>query len=337
MSTDPHPHEAVVAWGWYVDGLKQPMDDLHTATERAKVGHGFIWMGLKDPTVEQMEHFGTQFNLHPLAMEDAVEGHFRSKLENFDDSLFVVLNTVAYSPHDRLTDTSEVVSTGQIMVFLGQNFVLTVRRGEQSPLRTLRHELEAEPELLAGGPHVVLYKVCDRVVDDYMQVVTDIEDDLDDIEESIFAPEGALHLERVYQLKREVIEFRRAVVPLSAPLAALMTRDLALIPNDSKAYFREVADHHTEAREAVASYDEVLTNLLQAGIARLSMKDNQDMRKISAAVAVLAVPTLVGAIYGMNFDHMPELHLRYGYFITLGAMAVIMVVLLIAFRRNRWL
>lgn len=329
--------DSMVAWAWYVDGIKQDVDELHHAVERAKVGEGFMWLGLKDPTDEDMADFARQFDLHPLAIEDAVEGHTRSKLEMFESTLFMVVSTVAYVEHAELTATAEVVSTGQIMVFMGSNFVLTVRRGEQSPLRDLRSSLEGRPDFLRQGPHVVLYSVLDRVVDDYLQVVADIEEDLDDIEEAIFAPGGTMELEKVYQLKREVIEFRRSVTPLALPLSNLAGREVPIIPKKARAYFREVSDHHTEAREAVASFDEVLTNLLQAGLARASVKDNQDMRKISAAVAILAVPTTIGAIYGMNFDNMPELRTQYGYFIVLGIMALSMIVLYVAFRRNKWL
>ena len=148
--------DSVVAWGWYVNGVRQPGDDLHVATERAKVGDGFVWLGLKDPTDEDMAHFANQFHLHPLAIEDAVEGHTRSKLEFFDDTVFAVLGTVAYVDTSAAEDSAEVVSTGQIMAFLGPNFVMTVRRGEQSPLKTIRHELENHPEFLGDGPHVVL-------------------------------------------------------------------------------------------------------------------------------------------------------------------------------------
>ena len=329
--------DSVVAWAWYVEGVRQDVDDLHVAVEGAQVGEGFVWLGLKDPTDEDMLQFARRFHLHPLAIEDAVEGHTRSKLEVFGDTLFAVISTVAFVEHGEITETSEIVTTGQIMVFLGENFVLTVRRGEQSPLRDLRSWLETRPEFLKLGPHIVLYSVLDRVVDDYMQVVADIEEDVDDLEEIVFAPNGTVQLPQVYQLKREVIEFRRAVSPLSLPLSVLAARDMPFVPEDSRAYFREVADHHTEAREAVGSFDDVLTTLLQAGLARLSVKDNQDMRKISSAVAILAVPTVIGAIYGMNFAHMPELDHRYGYFITLGVMATLMAVLYLVFRRNRWL
>ena len=330
--------DSIVAWAWYVNGIRQDVDDLGTAVSRAKVDDGFLWLGLKDPTDDDMAHFARQFDLHALAIEDAVEGHTRSKLEVFDDNtLFMVISTVAYVEHDQITETAEIVSTGQIMVFVGSNFVLTVRRGEQSPLQNLRASLEQRPKFLSRGPHIVLYAVLDTVVDDYKQVVADMEEDLNEIEEAVFAPRGTNELGQVYQLKREIIEFRRALSPLALPLTHLASRSMPGIPAKSQAYFREVADHHTEIREAVASFDDVLTNLLQAGLARLSMKDNQDMRKISAAVAILAVPTTLGALWGMNFEYMPELGWRYSYFVVLGVMLTTMVFLFIAFRRNKWL
>ncbi|WP_203568304.1 magnesium/cobalt transporter CorA [Aestuariimicrobium ganziense] len=329
--------DSVVAWGWYLDGVRQPVHTLKVAVERAHAGEGFVWLGLKDPTDEDMAGFARRFDLHPLAIEDAVEGHTRSKLEQFHPTLFAVLSTVAYVEHETLTEFSEIVSTGQIMVFVGEQMVLTVRRGEHTPLRHLRAELEANPELLARGPSYVLYRIFDTVVDEYQRVVAQIERDVDSVEELVFSRQGAHEVDRVYQLKRELIDFRRSVVPLAAPLNALATREFTAVPQHDRDYFREVADHHTEIRESVASFDDVLSTLLQASLARASVADNQDMRKISAAVAILAIPTTIGAIYGMNFDNMPELRTQNGYFVVLAVMLVSMVVAYLFFRRNRWL
>jgi magnesium transporter len=231
-----------------------------------------------------------------------------------------------------------VVATGQVMVFLGEHFVITVRRGEHAQLSTLRRTLEADPTRLARGPSEVLYAIADKIIDDYLAVVAEIENDINEIESLVFARHGKREeVDRVYQLKRELIEFKRCVMPLGAPLVRLATRELPVIPPEAKAYFRELADHHTEAREAVAAFDEVLTSILQAGLARASVADNEDMRRISGWVAIVVVPTLVAGIYGMNFDNMPELHWRYGYFGILGVMLLIMISLYIGFKRNRWL
>lgn len=329
--------DSVVAWGWYVDGVRQDEPNLQEAVDRSREGRGFVWLGLKDPTDEDMAGFARQFDLHPLAIEDAVEGHTRSKLEHFHPTLFAVVSTVAYVEHATVTETSEIVSTGQIMVFVAENLVMTVRRGEHTPLRALRASLEADPEYLSLGPGYVLYRIVDTVVDEYMRVVAELESDVDEVEELVFGRHGTQEVNRVYQLKRELIEFRRSVVPLATPLNALATREFSAIPAQTRHYFREVADHHTECREALASFDDVLSTLLQAALARASVTDNQDMRKISAAVAILAIPTTIGAIYGMNFTHMPELSTRYGYFVVLGVMLLAMVIAYLSFKRNRWL
>ena len=335
--TPPRTADSVVAWAWYVDGVRRPVADLATAARQALAGQGFVWLGLKDPLDEDLEALADQFDLHPLAVEDAAHGHRRSKLEVFGETLFMVLSTVAYVDHEELTETSEVVATGQVMVFLGERFVITVRRGEHAQLSSMRRALEADPERLARGPSEVLYALADKIIDDYLGVVAEFETDIDETETRVFSRGGQHEVDRVYQVKRELIEFKRSVLPLGAPLMRLATRDLPGVPADSRAYFRELADHHTEAREAVASFDEVLSSILQAGVARASVADNEDMRKISAWVAIVAVPTMVAGVYGMNFDYMPETQWRYGYFAVLGLIAVIMTVLYLGFKRNRWL
>ena len=331
------PPSSVIAWGWYVDGVRHPCADLSTAARHARAGEGFVWLGLKDPEDADLEALSPQFDLHPLAIEDAVHGHTRSKLEMFGDDLFMVLSTVAYVDHEELTETSEIVATGQMMVFLGHHFVITVRRGEHAQLSRLRKQLEADPERLARGPSEVLYAIADKIIDDYLEVVSEFEQDLDEVETRVFSRQGQYEVDRVYQLKRELIEFKRSVMPLGGPLLRLATRELPVIPASAQAYFRELADHHTEAREAVASFDEVLSSILQASLTRASVADNVDMRRISAWVAIIAVPTMVAGIYGMNFDNMPELRWQYGYFAVLILLAVVMISLYAGFKRNKWL
>lgn len=326
-----------MAWAHYMDGAKQNENDLDRAAQRALDGHGFVWLGLKDPTDEDLKHFAVLFNLHALAIEDAVEGHTRSKLEQFEDTLFMVLSTIAYAEHDAVTATSEIITTGQIMIFVGEHFVLTVRRGDQSQLGPLRTKLESDPELLARGPWGVLYAIADKVIDDYLAVVAEMSEDVDEIEERVYARQGRNEVDATYQLKRELIEYRRAVVPLGIPLQWLASRTLSVIPAEAQPYFRELADHHVQAREAVASSDEVLSSILDASVARISVADNEDTRKISAWVAIVVVPTMIAGIYGMNFEHMPELHWRYGYFGVLGVMLLIMIGLYLGFKRNHWL
>ncbi len=329
---------SVVAWGWYVNGRRQPVADLDTAARRACAGEGFVWLGLKDPTDADLEALSPQFDLHPLAIEDAVHGHSRSKLEMFGDDLFMVISTVAYVEHDKFTDSSEIVSTGQVMVFVSQHFVITVRRGEHAQLSSLRRSMEADPERLAQGPSTVLYAIADKIIDDYMAVVAEFETDVDEVESLVFSRQGSHEVDRVYQLKRELIEFKRSVVPLAAPLQRLANRDFSMVPHEARAYFRELADHHTEAAEAVAAFDEVLTSILQAGLARASVADNEDMRKISSWVAIVAVPTMIAGIYGMNFTYAPpESEYRYSYFVVIAVIIVVMVALYAGFKKNRWL
>lgn len=329
--------DSVVNWGWYVDGRRQACDDLREATAQALDHNGFVWLGLRDPDDEDLAGLARRFNLHPLAIEDAVEGHSRSKLEQFGRTLFLVVSTVAYVPQKERPEASEIVTTGQIMVFVGTGFVMTVRRGSQTSLKRLRKAMEKHPSRLQHGPASVLYGVLDTVVDDYLQVVNDFAEDIDEAEALVFSPEGASEVELVYQIKRELIEFKRAVTPLSMPLHSLATRPYKAIPADAQAYFREVADHHTEAREAIQSYDEVMSTMLAASLNRLSVSENQDMRKISAFVAIAAVPTLIAGIYGMNFDNMPELHTQYGYFVVWAIILALMSTLFVMFRRNNWL
>jgi magnesium transporter len=331
------PASSIVAWAWYVDGVRRPVENLSTAARLAQEGEGFVWLGLKDPRDADLHALADQFALHPLAIEDAIFGHTRSKLEMFGDDLFMVISTVAYIDHESVTDTSEIVATGQVMIFLGDHFVITVRRGEHAALSALRRSLEADPERLARGPSEVLYSITDKIIDDYLDVVAEFDTDVDEVESAVFARGGSHEVDRVYQLKRELIEFKRCVLPLGAPLLRLATRELPVIPPQAKAYFRDLADHHTQAREAVASFDEVLSSILQAGLARASVADNEDMRKISAWVAIVAVPTMVAGVYGMNFDYMPELHWHYGYFGVLGLIFAVMIGLYVGFKRNRWL
>ena len=187
MAADGEPPDSVVAWGLYVEGVRQDGDDLDLAAQRAMAGEGFVWLGLKDPSDEDMAGFAERFNLHPLAIEDAVEGHTRSKLEEFGDTLFCVISTVAYVEHAELTDSSEIVSTGQIMVFVGKNFVMTVRRGEHAQLQEMRARLEAKPQRLAHGTYEVLYAVLDKVIEDYITVVAEFETDIEEVETAVFS------------------------------------------------------------------------------------------------------------------------------------------------------
>ncbi|MFG1817279.1 magnesium/cobalt transporter CorA [Kribbella sp. NPDC049174] len=329
---------ALVDWAFYRAGRRDTKVNSYTeALTRARRGQGFVWIGLFQPTQRQLSIIGEEFGLHPLALEDAAEAHQRPKLERYDDTLFAVLKTVTYVPHGDLTATSEVVATGEVMVFCGPGFVVTVRHGEHSELTGLRQRLEQEPEHLAAGPGVVLHAIADHVVDRYLEVADAVQADIDLIESEMFTPRGWRRIDRVYQLKREVLELKRAVAPLTGPMRALSTLRHPLISDETRNYFRDVDDHLLRVKEQVISFDELLSSILQAGLAQVQVSENEDMRRIAAYVAILAVPTMIAGIYGMNFDYMPELRMKYAYFVVLGVMATACTVLYRLFKRNHWL
>ena len=300
--------------------------------EAAACRDGFVWIGLHDPSPETVEAIGRHFELHPLAVEDAVHAHQRAKLEVFGDSLFVVMKTARY------IDSIELVEIGEVMVFLGPRFVVTVRHGEGSPLHDVRLDLEDHPDLLGIGPSAVLYAVADRIVDDYAQVIEGVANDVEEVEAEVFSGAHTNAAERIYRLKREVLEFKRAVAPLVGPMERLAD-DQTGLPLDPRTgdYFRDVGDHLVRDVERIAAFGELLTGVLQANLSQLSVRDNQDMRRISAWVAILAVPTMVFGLYGMNFHFMPELRWRLGYPTVILLTLVICFALYRRLKRSGWL
>ena len=337
MATRREGVDAVVDCAVYVDGRRQapvePGDALRVAREQG----GFVWLGLYEPTEEELGALAEQYDLHPLAVEDAVFAHQRPKLERYDDALFMVFKTATYVEHEELTATSEVVDTGEVMVFVGPHYVITVRHGHHGELGDLRHRLEEQHELLCLGPASVLYAVADLVVDTFVDVAGAVEDDVDELEASVFSPSRTDDIGRLYQLKRELMSLRRAVSPLEVPLQKLAERQIDVVPDTMRSYFRDVLDHAIRVRDQVAGLDELLTSILQASLARTSMADNEDMRKISAWAGIIAVPTAIAGIYGMNFEHMPELEWRYGYPMVLLVIALACFLLHRGFKRNGWL
>ncbi|MCX4880023.1 MULTISPECIES: magnesium/cobalt transporter CorA [unclassified Streptomyces] len=324
----------------YRDGMRVPGgSDLVDTVERVrKKGDGFVWLGLHEPTDQEFAGIADLFDLHPLAVEDAVEAHQRPKLERYGETLFAVFKTVCYVEHEELTATSKVVNTGEIMLFVGEDFVITVRHGMHGSLGPLREDLESDPHQLAKGPAAVLHAVADHVVDDYLHVTDSIQADIDQVEMDVFAEGGArADPGRIYQLKRELLELKRAVVPLGRPVEDLATRPVRVVGPEIQTYFRDVFDHLMRAKEQIASFDELLNSILQAHLAQVTVAQNEDMRKITAWAAVIAVPTMVCGVYGMNFDHMPELHWRFGYPLVIGVMSLACLVLYRGFRRSGWL
>ncbi|MDI5963883.1 magnesium and cobalt transport protein CorA [Streptomyces sp. SL13] len=337
--------DSVVDCAVYRDGRRctervLPRAALREVRER---GEGFVWIGLHEPGEAEFAGLAQEFGLHPLAVEDAVHAHQRPKLERYDDMLFTVFKTIRYVEHAELTANSEVVETGEVMVFTAPDFVITVRHGGHGSLRSLRHRLECDPELLAKGPSAVLHSIADRVVDDYLTVSDAVQNDIEDVESDVFSAEpagkgqGMDTAGRIYQLKREVLEFKRAVSPLLRPMQLLSERPMRVVDPDIQKYFRDVADHLVRVHEQVVGYDDLLNSILQANLAQATVAQNEDMRKITAWAAILAVPTMITGVYGMNFDHMPELHTKYGYYVVLVAMVAVCFAIHRGFRRNGWL
>ncbi len=327
----------VVDCAVYVDGRREPPVEPYEALRVAADKGGFVWLGLYAPTEQELGEIAEHYRLHPLAVEDAVYAHQRPKLERYDDVLFMVLTTARYVEHDQLTASSEVVDTGEVMVFVGPHYVITVRHGEHGGLADLRRSLESQPDLLCHGPASVLYAVADSVVDAFVDVATAVEEDVEELEASVFSPERTDDIGRLYLLKRELLSLRRAVSPLEVPLEKLAEKQFDVVPAAMRSYFRDVEDHAIRVRDQVAALDELLTSILQASLARTSMADNEDMRRISAWAGMIAVPTAIAGIYGMNFEHMPELHWRYGYPLALLVIIGTCLLLYRGFKRNGWL
>lgn len=330
---------AIVDCAVYVDGARLPGKFTHTAAlaEVRQRGTGFVWLGIHAPDETQMQDVAETFGLHELMVEDAVHAHERPKLERYDDVMFLVLRTVVYVPHESITTANEIVETGEIMVFVGPDFVVTVRHGDHSELASVRKALERKPERLAMGPWSVLHAITDHVVDTYLSVTQLVERDVDNMEELVFSPHNSVAVEHIYLLKREIVELRRSVTPLGLPLLQLTQPAGGLVPKEIRRYFRDVRDHHTIVAERISEYDEVLSSLVDAALAKIAVQQNTDMRKISAWVAIAAVPTGIAGIYGMNFENMPELSMRFGYPSVLFFIASVCTGLFFLFRRNDWL
>lgn len=326
----------IVDCAMYRDGRRSPApEDLSDALDEARAsGDAFLWMGMYEPTEEEFEHVSHEFRLHKLAVEDALTAHQRPKLEVYDDSLFVVLKPVMYD------EDADTVTTGELMLFIGDSFVVTVRHGEGAALAAVRHRLEQEPEVLRHGPTAVLYAVSDAVVDHYIEVAAELQADLEEVEAEVFAPnvtDTKNTAARIYGFKRQVLEFRRATSPLLQPMDRLAFGNVPFVHEHAQPFFRDVADHLTKASEYIEGLDRLLSDALAAHLAQMGVRQNDDMRKISAWAAMAAVPTMVAGIYGMNFDHMWELRQPWAYPVVLVVMATACLGLHRLFKARGWL
>jgi magnesium transporter len=337
----------IVDCALYTDGRRVPVPGgpAEAINRARKDPDSFVWIGLYEPTYDEFDDLALYFQPHPLAVEDMVDAHQRPKLEIYDDCLFLVLKTLRYVEGERQ------IESGEVMLFTGDHFVVSIRHGESSPLTAVRQRLEKEPDILRYGPSAVLYGVSDAVVDTYERIASEVERDLEHVEDQVFASTFDNDAAHIYQLKREVLEFRHAVMPLAHPMQVLATGRLQGVHPDTAPFFRDVADHVARVIEKVEGFDSLLTDILSVNLAQISVRQNEqmhqqndvmrrqneDMRRISAWVAIVAVNTVIAGIYGMNFEHMPELGTRYGYYVTLGVMVVVAVVLYRRFKRSGWL
>ena len=305
--------------------------EMEAAVAAADNDGDFVWIGLHDPTREELADVARAFGLHRLAVEDAGKARQRPKLERYDDGFFLVLRTLWY-----VKDT-DAVETGEIHLFVGPRYVVSVRHGQGVELGDTRRDLEERASVLDHGPAAVAYAVCDRVVDDYEAVAGELEDDVDLVEQAVFSEARFHDAERIYSLKRELLEFRRAVSPLREPTSRLAAGRVPGVPAAAVPFFRDVHDHVVRVSEQVEALDLLLGGIYEAHLTRVSIRQNDDIRRISSWVAIAAVPTMVAGIYGMNFEHMPELTWRYGYLVVMVVMAGACLLMYRSFKRSGWL
>jgi magnesium transporter len=309
------------------DGPMRPED----AAAICRRDPGFVWLGMVDPSQEELEHMQRTFGLHELAVEDARDFHLRPKVEQYDGEVsFVVLRTARY------VDKSEEVEFGEIAVFISPRFVITVRQGAASDLHGARLRLEQRPALLEEGTGAVLWAILDKVVDDYAPVVEGLERDIEEVEHTVFSG-AAAPTQRIYFLRREVSDFYRAVHPLLAPVEALERGSLPIVTPALGQYFRDIGDHLKLVNDEVAAERDLLTTVLEANMAVISVEQSAVVRRISAWAAIITVPTFIASFYGMNFAHMPELKWPGAYPLTVVLMVVAAVGLYVSFKRARWL
>lgn len=329
--------QAIESCRVFIDGEALPGNFAPQAA-REKIeeyGRGFVWVSMHAPLEVQMTKIALQFGIHELIVEDAVQAHQRPKVERYEDQIFVVARSVRYRDHDEVTDTRQIISTGEIQMVVGANFIITVRHGAEIP--NFDDQLVGDEELITAGPIAICWKILDVTVDAYATITDELSEEVDSIEEEVFTPSAQFNIDRIYSYKREILEMKHAINPLAPALKSLFSENKDVIPKKIRSYLRDVYDNELVIRDHVAGFDERLTSLLDASVAKVSIQQNRDMRTISAVVGMAAGPTMIAGIYGMNFDFMPELHLHYGYFFALAAMVIVVAAMFWWFRRNDWL
>jgi magnesium transporter len=313
-----------------VDVKPDNLQGLRKAVESGQPGD-FVSVGLHEPDEAEMARVAEIFGLHRLAVEDSLHPVQRPKLEKYGDMVFLVLKTLWY------VKESDTIEGGQVALFMGPDYVVTVRQGARFELESVRHDLEEHADVLKQGPAAVVHAVCDRVVDLYELVVSDLETDVDQVQASVFSPERPHVSKRIYELNRELTTLRRAVSPLRAPMQQFAQAEIRGVSADMALYFRDVADHLARVSDAVDSVGNLLSSAFDANMSRIGVQQNDDMRRMSAWAAIFAVITVLAGIYGMNFAHMPELGWSFGYPLLLLVMAGSSVVLYRKFKKSGWL
>jgi len=321
----------IVNCALYESGRRRDGDlPLERAGKAAREDGAFVWLGVFEPEAGEFEAIAREFDLHELAVEDAIKAHQRPKVEQYGDTLLVVVKTARY------VDPEEVIEVGELLLFVNPAFIITVRHGE-GELGPVRTRIERRPDLLVHGVGMVLYAILDHVVDGYEQAAQGIDVDIQQVERQVFSPDRDNPAERIYKLEREVLDFHTAVAPLSGAVDEISRGHFEVVPEELREYYRDVHDHLRRVNQRVVGFRELLGSALHANLTQVSVRQNEDMRKISAWVAILAVPTMIAGLYGMNFDHMPELHWRFGYPLVLVIIAVACGVLYRRFKQVGWL
>ncbi len=306
-------------------------EDISDLVEKARSEGGFVWLGLAEPTQSEFDMVVGELNFHPLAVEDAINAQQRPKIEDYEGLTFFILKTVFFDQKE------QEVSTGELMCFIADHFIVIVRHGEGQPLATVRHDLEQKPELLNLGPFAVLHAVADRVIDGYTSIANALEQEVVSVENRVFSGKRQTFSQEIYFLKREIIEFKHSIEPLIAPIAKLLSGTVTSVPEALKPFFRDTSDHLIQACELASGLDSLITSVLQADLAHIQVQQNIDVRRISAWVALASGPTMLAGIYGMNFHHMPELSTKYGYYVVIGVMVGLTGFLFRSFKKAQWL
>lgn len=313
----------------YVDGRRSEAGSLEGMHQACREKGGFAWIGLYEPSREEFDSVAGEFGLPEMAVREALKSHMRPKVERYGGTILVVLMVARYE------DESESVEFGEIHAFVGPDFIVTVRYGEASELKEVRHGIEGDRKMMRKGPMAVLRAIMGRVVEDYGSVVDGLANDIDEIEADVFGGDSGAS-RRIYELSREVIRFHRAVQPLATALGKL-TGDEQGIDPDVRRYLRQIEERVLRTTEQAEGFRELLSNILNVNLTMVSVRQNEQVQKISAWAAILVVPTIITGIYGMNFDYMPELTWILGYPFSLLLMLVVSTLLYLGFRRSGWL